>query len=56
MYRDMSGDEIAALAAEGALLADLHGIWRDRNFRRSSNGGCLTLSRRPARRGLKCRL
>ncbi len=31
-YRDMSMAEVAALAAEGALMADLHGIWRDRDL------------------------
>jgi UDP-N-acetyl-D-galactosamine dehydrogenase len=29
-YRDFDGERIQALAAEGALVADLHGIWRDR--------------------------
>jgi UDP-N-acetyl-D-galactosamine dehydrogenase len=29
-YREMGADKIAALAAPGALIADLKGIWRDR--------------------------
>jgi UDP-N-acetyl-D-galactosamine dehydrogenase len=31
-YRELSTDQIAALVAEGGLLADLKGIWRDRAF------------------------
>lgn len=31
-YRDMSADDVAALAAEGGLIADLKAIWRDHRF------------------------
>jgi UDP-N-acetyl-D-galactosamine dehydrogenase len=32
-YRAMEGGEIEALVKEGGLVADLHGIWRDRSFK-----------------------
>jgi UDP-N-acetyl-D-galactosamine dehydrogenase len=32
-YRDMPDADVAALAADGALLADLHGLWRGRELR-----------------------
>ncbi|MCA1749212.1 MAG: nucleotide sugar dehydrogenase, partial [Sphingomonadales bacterium] len=31
-YREMDGKAIAALAAQGGLVADLTGIWRDRDL------------------------
>jgi len=31
-YREFAAAEIAALASEGALIADLHGIWRDHDL------------------------
>jgi UDP-N-acetyl-D-galactosamine dehydrogenase len=31
-YRALEADNIAGLAADGALVADLHGIWRDREL------------------------
>ena len=31
-YRDLNAAAVGALAAPGALLADLHGIWRDRSL------------------------
>ena len=31
-YRGMAMADVAALAGEGALMADLHGIWRDRDL------------------------
>ena len=31
-YRKMAPGEVAALARNGALLADLNGIWRDAEF------------------------
>jgi UDP-N-acetyl-D-galactosamine dehydrogenase len=32
VYREMSSNEIAALARPNALIADLHGLWRDSAF------------------------
>jgi UDP-N-acetyl-D-glucosamine/UDP-N-acetyl-D-galactosamine dehydrogenase len=31
-YRELAPAAVAALAAEGALVADLHGLWREREF------------------------
>jgi UDP-N-acetyl-D-galactosamine dehydrogenase len=31
-YRDFGAEEIAALAAPDALIADVHNIWRDREL------------------------
>jgi len=31
-YRDMLAARVAALSADGGLIADLHGIWRDGDF------------------------
>ena len=32
VYHEMSGDSVAALARPDALIADLHGLWRDSEF------------------------